>query len=97
MSAVTDNEPLGQLTIRQRRAMGLTVVGVIRAGRELSRRGDITATTDPTAMARLIAEEIAMSNPKAWSDNVDAIDWDAIIAFIERLIPLILKLIELFA
>lgn len=96
MSDVNDSAPLGRLTIRQRRQMGLTVLGVLRAAKELQRRGEIARDTDPKEIARAVAEEIALANSKAWSDNVGAIDWDAILAFIEKLIPLILKLIELF-
>ena len=95
-TAVRDNEPLGRLTIRQRRAMGLTFVGTLRAARELARRGDITSTTDPKEMAAAIAEEIMLTNARAWSDHASSIDWDAILAFIEKLIPLIMKLIALF-
>jgi hypothetical protein len=47
-------------------------------------------------MSKAIAEELALTNAKAWSDNVGAIDWDAILAFIEKLMPLILMLIKLF-
>ena len=97
MTHASDNETLGRLTIRQRRQMGLTVLGTMRAARELARRGEISRDMDSKAMASAIAEEIMFSNARAWSDNAVAIDWDAILAFIEKLLPLILMLIELFS
>ena len=96
MSEVNDNVPLGKLTIRQRRQMGLTIRGSLQAARELARRGEITRDMDKSYVAELIAQEIMLSNAKAWADNEASIDWDAIIAFIEKLIPLIMKLIALF-
>ena len=94
---VNDNVPLGRLTVRQRRQMGLTFLGTLGAARELARRGEIHKDMDRKEISALIAEEIMATNAKAWADNAAAIDWDAIIAFIEKLIPLILKLIELFS
>lgn len=95
MDEVNDNMPLGRLTIRQRRQMGLTFVGVLRAGRELARRGEITKDTDRETVRVLIAEELALTNAKAWSTNVGEIDWDAVFAFIEKLIELIMRLFVL--
>ena len=92
---VNDNVPLGKLTVRQRRQMGLTFRGVLQAGRELARRGEITKETDKETVKQLIAEELALTNTKAWSENVGAIDWDAVFAFIERLIELIMRLFVL--
>lgn len=94
---LNDNVPLGKLTVRQRRQMGLTFRGALQAARELNRRGEIHKDMDSKEISALIAEEIMVTNAKAWADNAVAIDWDAILAFIEKLIPLILKLIELFS
>jgi hypothetical protein len=41
-----------------------------------------------------IAQELAVDNPKAFGDP--SLDWDAILAFIEKLLPLILQLISIF-
>ena len=44
---------------------------------------------------RLIDELVALGRVDATADR-SAIDWDAILDFIEKLIPIIIKLIELF-
>ena len=97
MDEVNDNVPLGRLTLRQRRQMGLTFRGSLQAARELNRRGEISKDMDSKEIAARIAEELMMTNAKAWAGAAPSIDWDAIIAFIEKLIPLILMLIELFS
>jgi hypothetical protein len=94
-----DDVQVGRLTIRQRRALGLTIPSVMAAARKLAKDGKITRGMDSRDICELIVEQIAVDNAQAWADNADvvAIDWDAILAFIERLIPLIQLLISIFA
>ena len=82
------------LTLRQRRAMGLTVRNMARAARELAADGSIDKDTPREDVAELVLEKIVTENPKAFADP--GVDWDAILAFIEKLLPLILAIISMF-
>lgn len=82
-----------ELTLRERREMGLTVLNIAQVARELKQSGDIDAQTSQAEIAAAIAIKLESKNPQAFGAGVD---WDAILAFIERLLPLILKLIALF-
>lgn len=76
----------------ERRRLGLTTANMVRAARELKTEGAWPA--DAKAQSQAILAKLIDENPDAYL--VPAIDWDGLLAFIERLIPLILKLIELF-
>ena len=91
-----DEVQLGRsgLTFRQRRAMGLTVRNIARATRELASAGELNKDTPKDEAAELVLERLVMDNPKAFADPT--LDWDAVLAFIERLIPLIMTIIALF-
>ena len=84
--------PVG-LTIKQRRELGLTLNNLIRVTKQLKRDKKLEGLTHDQ-IAVVVAEQLVVENPKAAADAT--IDWDAIIAFIERLIPLIMKIIALF-
>lgn len=86
----------GRLTLRQRRQLGLTFRNCLQAARKLKAEGTLDA--DPDIAAAQIAAVIS-GDPeyaKAYAE-VGAVNWDAILAFIERLIPLIMQLIQLFS
>lgn len=85
---------VGGLTPQQREAMGLTRANVRKVARQLRKEGRLKGLSQ-REMAELILDVIAVDNPKAFA--APNIDWDALIAFIEKLLPLILKLIELFS
>ncbi len=101
-------EPVGadRLTLRERRKMGFTRLNVILATRRLAARGELPSTRgltgDDLAAARAeikdaIAFEILGDNIQAWNETVgDGNDWGAffeqLLAFLERLMPLILQL-----
>lgn len=85
----TDPILVGGLTRRDRRQLGITIRGIRLAAKELREDGrEITS--------QAVLETIIDQNPTAWA-NKPGIDWDAIIAFIEKLLPLILKFIEIFS
>jgi len=94
-----DAEEISGLTWRQRRKMGLTRFGVFRAVRQL--QGSVE--WDPKAPIRLIAADVAMvlaghpDHMETWDEVMPTLDWETILAFIEKILPLILMLIELFA
>jgi hypothetical protein len=81
------------LTFRQRIDMGLTVPNMLRVAREMKRNGELSDDADVAAAQ--IAAALAGENPKAFADP--SIDWDAILAFIEKLLPLILQIISIFS
>ena len=82
------------LTIRERREMGLTVRNVSRVLQELDKAGEINEETTTEEAAVMVLSVLLADNPAAFQDP--AIDWEAILAFLERLIPLILQIIAIF-
>ena len=80
------------LTIVQRRKLGLTLGNCLRSARKLRRSGELS--DDPDIAAGQIAADLAGENPSAFGDP--GIDFEAILAFIERLLPLIMQLISIF-
>jgi len=89
---------LAGLSWRERRAMGLTRFGVYRAVRQLQ----ASVEWDPEAPLKLIAADVAMvisGHPdyaNVWDKNIADLDWDTILEWIEKLLPIILKLITIF-
>ena len=79
----------------ERRRLGLTPIGVIAATRRLAKDGQINAAMDKDEICELVATEIMLQNAPAWAEAPE-INWEAILAFIEKLIPIILALIALF-
>lgn len=90
---MTETVEKKQLTWRQRRDMGLTLPNCIRVAKKLKKSGKLS--DDPDVASGQIAAELAGENPKAFGDP--GVDWDAILAFIEALLPLILQIISMFS
>ena len=90
--------------------MGFTRVAVIRATMKLARSGELPSTKGLSGadleaaraeVKEAIAAEIMGENIAAWKTSVKADrDWSAFfesfIAFLEKLMPLILQLIDMF-
>lgn len=87
-SAVSGNR---ELTIRQRRELGLTIPNMLSAIRELRDAGEIDSTTNRAEMAALVAARLEQRNPEAF--GAVGLNWEAILAFIEALLPILLKLL----
>jgi hypothetical protein len=83
-----DASAVDRLTLRQRRSMGLTLGDMLAAARDLRAAG-------APVTAEAIRDHLASQRPQAFAPQ--APNWDNILAFIERLLPLILKLMDLFA
>ena len=83
------------LGIRKRRAMGLTFRGIGKATAALMKSGEITGDEDHSIIAAAVLAKIQGDNPEAFADP--GVDWDALIEFIERLLPIILQIIEMFS
>ena len=90
----TDNVEGRGLTFRQRREMGLTARNIYRVTRELARDGTIDKDTPKDDVTQAVMDRLVMDNPKAFADP--SADWDAIFAFIEKLLPFIMQIIALF-
>lgn len=82
------------LTLRQRRDMGLTIVNITQETRKMMAEGVISKSTPKDEVAELVLERLVFQNPRAFGEA--SIDWDAVLAFIEKLLPLILTIIGLF-
>jgi len=108
VSVVADppTEPRGLVVkILQRRKLGLTVQNITQVLRDLKAEGalgeyqytasDGTVEVDVSSLAVAVIDRIRTENPEGWIDW-ENIDWDAIIAFVERIIELILKFLPLF-
>ncbi len=81
------------LGFRQRRAMGLTFRGVRTILKEMRDAGELEGKSN-SQLAVEVLDKALDQKPEAFANP--AIDWDAIMAFLEKLIPLILKIISLF-
>ncbi len=80
-----------ELTWRQRAELGLTPGKLAQRLKTLRDSGEIDAQSSDGEIAAALTASIHKDHPKA------KVDWDAILAFIEKLIPLILQIIELFS
>ncbi|MHB8953552.1 MAG: hypothetical protein ACYC4U_11330 [Pirellulaceae bacterium] len=85
----------GKLSRRELRRLGLTVLNVRRRARQMAIAGEITADMSHDQIRDIVMDDLCGEEPRAFQ-NVSAPDWDAILAFITKLLPLILQLIALF-
>jgi len=83
------------MTLKQRRALGATFGNVRRILAEMQQAGEIDEHDTAADLAVAVTSRLVEENPQVASNP--ALDWEAIIAFIERIIPLILKIIALFS
>lgn len=90
---MADGDLVGGLTPQQRDDFGLSRENVKKIVRQLRKEGKLRGLSN-REIAGLVLDTIVAENPKAFAQA--QIDWDALIAFIEKLLPLILKIIELF-
>lgn len=83
------------LTFKQRRELGVTFGNIRRVLAEMQSKGEIPQGATAGDLAVMVAHQLVVENPQAASDPT--LDWDALLEFIERLIPLILQIISLFS
>ena len=83
------------LTMRQRQELGLTIPKMIQAIRDLEKEGQIEKGMDKGVLAALVLEKLSAENHKAYS--APNINIDAILKFIEAILPLIMTFIQLFS
>lgn len=84
-----------RLSLKERRELGITWANVHRKAKDLYQAGEISADMSRAEIAGLVFSKIASENPTAFADPM--VDWDAILAFIEAILPLILQIIGLFS
>jgi phage FluMu protein gp41 len=85
----------GRMNRREMRRAGLTVLNVRRRARQLAIAGEITSDMSHEQIRDIVIDDLQGDEPRAFQ-QLSAIDWDKVIAFIEKLIPLILKIISMF-
>jgi hypothetical protein len=88
--SVTYDRKAKRLTWRQKRELGLTRGNIIRTARQMHKDGELDLD-DPDGLVNQVVEEIMSENPQAYED-LEAVDWDAIFAFLEKLLPLLIML-----
>lgn len=86
---------LRRMTIRERRDAGVTIHNLRVKAKELYEDGQIDKDMSRAEISALIFSELQQDNPKAFADPT--LDLDAILAFIEALLPIILALIGMFS
>jgi hypothetical protein len=82
------------MSMRERRQRGLTLRNMIRVSRQLRDSGALTKDMSDDDMAETILEAIVTEDPKAFSEV--GIDFDAILEFIKKWLPVIMAIIALF-
>lgn len=96
---MTEQEKVGRIGVLERRKLGLTFGNALRITRKLQADGTLIAD-DPQAAAAQVAAAMVAENPGAFKAAAGA-DWEeffnALVAFIEKMMPLILQLIEIFS
>ena len=89
---------VGAIGFIERRKLGLTFGNALRVARKLHAEGALV-TDDPQMAAAQVAAAMVAENPAAFQAAAGA-DWgtffEQLIAFFEKIMPLILKLIEIF-
>lgn len=74
---------------------GLTLVNVRRVAKDLARDGVLTSDMSRAEVREVVLDALHSENPKDFG-RLTAINLDAILAFIEKLMPLIMKIIAMF-
>lgn len=83
------------LTWRQRQDLGLTIPKISEVLRDLQKEGQLEKGMDRSVVAAMVLERLSAENPRAYGDR--DIDIEAILKFIETILPLIMALIQIFS
>jgi len=97
MSDETVGEPQGfrkGLSRRQRREMGLTFLNIRRIAKAGIDSGELTKDTDLAVASAFVIDKLVGENPQAFGDP--SVDWDAILAFVEAILEIVMKFILMF-
>lgn len=85
---------LRQLSRRERKDLGLTFRDLLSEIRDMKKAGTLEGKTSEEVTAEILTARMEIPAFKAILGG--QIDWDAVFAFIERLVDLIMKLIAAF-
>jgi len=85
----------GAISRREMRRLGLTVLNVRRRTRQMAIAGEITSDMSRQQIRDVVIDDLQGDEPRAFG-QLSAPDWNAIIAFVEKLLPLILRIIAMF-
>jgi hypothetical protein len=85
----------GTLSLRDRRRLGLTIPKIARTLQDLQKDGEIEQGMSQSEMAAAVLDRLSAEDPKMYGES--SLDIDGILAFIERILPFILMLINLFS
>lgn len=87
--------------VLQRRKLGITTPNVVKVLQQMKSEGQLeqyrtvagdgTVTVDTSSLAVAVADRLATEAPEAWRD----IDWDAVLAFLEKLLEILIKFLPL--
>jgi len=80
------------LSFRQRQEMGLTIPAMAKLARKMKKAGKLSSELDIAAAQ--ILDALVKENPKAFGKP--GINWESILAFIEKMLPIILQFLAIF-
>lgn len=90
-----EEELAGRIRRRDMREAGLTFMNVRRCTRELVEDGDLTTSMTPQQIQDTVLNKLYMDNGRAFA-RFRGPDWNAILEFFTKLLPLIMQLIAIF-
>lgn len=83
-----------RLSDREARRLGVTFLSVRAALKELKAAGTIDGSECNAELSAIVADHISSKKENAAAFKATAIDWDALISFISRLLEIILKFFQ---
>ena len=83
------------MSIKDRRKKGVTFLAVLRAARELSDDADFDPTNKKEFSEKVLEKIISKKLNQAQNEEPE-IDWNGLLEFIERILPLILQILAIF-
>ena len=84
----------GSLSWRERRRMGLTIPKIATTLKQLKAEGEIEQGMSQSEIAVAVLDRLSAEDPKMYADV--SLDIEGILAFIERLLPLIMTILGIF-
>lgn len=85
--------PKRTLSLLQARKLGITLQSVRKEVEELKAAGEIDSSMSRAEIAALVTDRLSNKNQAAFKAAGASLDWEAILNFIEKLLPIILKLL----
>lgn len=81
--------------MKDRRRFGVNFFSVLRAAKKVTTNPEFEPTTQTEFAEAILSEIIGKDLPQA-KVNMPEVDWDSLLAFIEKILPLILQILALF-